>query len=92
MTLKHRYNTTIVETSSPYKCLNCGRIKKGSCDVTKTWKFVRIYGPSGIKGGGKGRGEGRGGGVTDIASLKAVKTFASSIQQSRLGGRECKLC
>ena len=33
-----------------------------------------------------------GGGVTDIASLKAVKTFASSIKQSRLGGRECKLC
>ena len=47
---------TIVETSSPYKCLIWGRIKKGSCDVTKTWKFVRIYGPSGIKGGGRGWG------------------------------------
>ena len=76
----------MVETSSPYKCLFWGRIKKGSCNVTKTWEFVRIYGPSGMKGGG------RRGGVTDIASLIAVKTFASSIQQSRLGGRECKLC
>ena len=49
--------------------------------LQKLCEFVKIYGPRGIKKG-----------VTDIASLKAVKTFASSIQQSRLGGRECKLC
>ena len=55
--------------------------------IQKLGELVRIYGPSGMKGGGR-----RGGGVTDIASLIAVKTFASSIQQSRLGGRECKLC
>ena len=77
---------TIVETSSPYKCLIWGRIKKDCVMLHKLGELVRIYGPSGMKGGG------RRGGVTDIASLKAVKTFASSIQQSRLGGRECKLC